>query len=1603
MPKSANTADEYHFVDHDETALNSETVAKIRDWLNPTHYLADSGEYRRHLSSQAPGTGLWICETDEYQRWHDSPDHGSLWIKGVPGAGKSVMAASLIQHLRTAENCPVLFFFFRNIVAANFSPRALIQDWLAQLLPHSPKLQFAHDEQTQAISPEHAARLINRPLLLQAGVKPNTAKTRENHAGYLLGGETITKGECAILYATSGGHAETIVAMIPFCEPEVLEQLLCESCRHSRTDAVLAILDKPGVSADATFQGATALYFACGAANLRCVQALISRGADVQKTSRWMPRRVMNGGFPDRALEKTSPLHRLIQLWDDENNAARRAILRVLVKAGADLEEKNSEKNTALLIAARVPSKNVQNAICTPAIKALIDEGADVAVAEGRTGNTVLHLVVEQSRDLEAVKILVEQGCDPNQKNSANETPLIAALESEKQSSVRPPLEGAEAIVRFFLDNGADVSCRDNYGRSAVYRGMSMGVDMFRLLLSKCKSSVEKERCWFSLSCGNSCDEFVEYLALLLAEGIDIDTRDKNGYSLYLRCLSTEYKLRILEEHGARTDMSDNKGNNALHILCLSRLDSYSKLEDFVASGVDPLTRNDHGDTLLHHVAARYGAISNSAELVRRLVRLNIPVNAVNSKGHTALHVYQTRAPKGNSLHGTGIHLVDVLTSCGEVDFQVRDSDGLTALHHAAMRSEVEVAKLISAGADINFLTRDSQNALHLACHARQANMVGQILGVCGFEGLDLQDSFGRTPLHYACSSGDAESVDKMLESGTWAPLLVDSHGSTPLHACADGTQKNMPMVKDRRSSDYSYLGKPWYKAIYTIPKATTRKTSFTASRVIATLLIEAGLVVSALSRAGYTALDVALFTNCTGIIEMFDKDEELSMLATEHLEQDETTASESDEQDEKTAAESVKEIRQSIKTHILLTRPRSRWDDICEDEAAYKDIQEKPSAYLGLLTTGDAAKLINRVFECAPLASSTYEMLKRLMESSLVQDFDHLGVIEQAPAFVKYYSSYDAVKESMQVSRDGSIYHDAPTMSALGLACSQTESNMLTLKLLVDVLKIDVNARFAVYDGNNQQIVPGKTALHVLASADHYWHLEGLKFLISRGAHVDAVDEGGKTPLHITALGLKDHHGHTNGFWGLDAVRILLDRGADPNALDKNNLSALHLACSAPDIVKELLSRGADANIGVRSPLFTAISEQNIRALGILLDHGISANTLDEKRHGSEIHYSLTKPRLVCPLLCAAYAEDWGSHSKNSGLLMRTLIERGANLHLPLNDEETLLHFLFEYPKHEAVKPLLEEPCVSRIDFNRRDQRGRTVLIAACDGQQSLPGYPRTRSGKRRLARKQHEEPPQGPPLRMLDLGADATLADDEGKTALDHILDNPGLPDEVLGQFIDRHQVAPTMLLKDKEGYSPLHCALRTLRPLICELLLSKGADLLEPDPTGRTGLHFIASQCLKGRRELDVPGMLDVDLDQDYFDQCIALWKRYLAQGGSINAVDNGGNTPLHTYLSSADSNAFTSETSTCHIDHYHDLFPDDSGVDLFAVNNAGQTALHMIAGREHTYHTKEDHDKALFVMMLNKGLDPLREDTEGRSALDVASACEKEDIVGLLGRK
>ncbi|KAM0288443.1 hypothetical protein ACHAO9_007089 [Fusarium lateritium] len=2064
MPKSVNTVDEYDFVDHADTALSPETVAKLREWLQPTDYLAESGEYRRHLLSQAPGTGLWLCETDEYRKWHDSPDHGSLWIKGVPGAGKSVMAASLIQHLRTTEDCPVLFFFFRNIVAANFSPRALIQDWLAQLLPFSPKLQFAlqprlktnlvetsdndliqlfldgiscvpklycvgdaldemstdnrpflqklnslashrprslkflmtsrpkqhlqstlrdssivhislqqrlvdadilsylkyrfdmapssnrhlrikediirmvaerseglflyakltmdqvedsmrsessidiasleaslplgleqtyismlakqrgepritievqilvleavthssrplrlnelasllrcirpditepdgfkalistgcgplieilEDETLQVIhhsfteflrgdtrsttalsnsdfpvidslqahkhmalnclrylqsgslllesersgtavvdpsvsfeKPKHlaekhetvdkrdyfeyrqarlqnpflsyavenwsyhasfydvedggffqaitdflnpeglsfrrwlviqwgstsktretsegiptplhlaafaglsklalrllqegaspsatdaqertplhwaaangheqlAALLIERgtdpdgadgrgvkPIhlaalknhagvvarLLKAGVKPDTIKTKNDYAGDVACGGILTKGQCALMYVSRAGHTDTLTTMIPYCEPQMLEQLLCQSCLYDRIDNVLALLKHSSVSADAMFEGATALFIACHMTSLKCVDALLRAGANPQKTSKWKPRTIICGqSFRERY--ESPPIHWLVGSWTEENDSDSKAILELLIAAGADIDQPNGEGRTAVINAAGYTTTDYsgKGGLCKPSVRALIKAGANLKPID-EAGSGVLHRVTSQVKDLEVVKLLIEHGCDPNVKNRNGETALICAVDKPAHK-FNDSDEATLRIVEYLLDHGADPSSKKKNGDTPLLLSMRLGVDVFKLLLSRCDGMEERRQCWFNLS-KLRAHMFDKFLEILLAKGIDMETRGGNGNTLYLDCLRSDHHSRVLRDHGAQNNVKDVDGNNPILTSCLADMRDFDILKTFSAEGVDPLGTNNNGDNVLHLVAEWYNGEQRHASIVRWFVDLGVPVNATNSQGDTPLHVFQKRNSGSGKISGNhdNTHFFDAINNRGEVDLQYRDGDSLTVLHLAAMRSEIEVAKLISVGADPNYLTPDSQNSLHIACRAREANIVGSLLELCKNINIDQQDEFGRTPLHYACSSGEPESVAWLLKYGASTHLKA-SDGSTVLHACADiGTEQCMWNTRGRRAEwlrnpadsfrpgHFADGRRPWYRAKYKPAEVIIRRQFSPAVATIIYMLVEAGVSVAWADNHKQTALDVALFTGCTAFAEVFSQDDKLFKEATLVLGMD----CEDD-------TDRLQLMRQRIKMQMHLMRPRSFLDTLREDEATFKELLEKPDTYLGLLSVEDTVDLVSEALEADPSSEATYNLVSRLMKPSFCQVVDHLAIIKKAPAMVKCYSDFVSVKEiSRKRMLDEFCFSEAPTMTALGIACSQKHSNMLTLQALIKELQVDPNARFATVRDNtkNPEVILGGSALHVLASADHYWQVEGLRYLLDSGADVNTLDENGQTPLHVAAKGLKHEYHNVQGLWRLLAVQALLDHGADMEILDQEGFSALHKASAAPDITRELLNRGADARVGAYSPLFSAIFDQNLETLNILLDRGLSADEIAQTRHSRDVNPLLQRSRLVCSLLCAAYVEQTNRKVEDTVPLFTTLIQRGANLYLPLNDEETLVHFLLEWSDHVFIDALLQEPCLSIIDFSRREQRGRTILMAACDWRELLPGY-RTKARRPQI-------PQRGSPLRILDLGADATLVDDEGRTALHHLMDNPGYPDEILLEFMNREEVASTLFQRDNEGYTPFHCALGNLRPAICEAFIAKGANLLEPDPRGRTALHYIASQCMLRKRNVDDSSRQYRRLGDKYFEKCVVLWRKYLAQGGSINVIDHDGNTPLHAFFSMLDPRSLKEGTETCHMDHYDSLFPKESDVDVFVANNVGETVLHTIAARAHSDCTVKGHDKVLFVMMMDKGLDPLREDAKGRSALDVASACDKDDIVGLFGRK
>jgi ankyrin repeat protein len=95
--------------------------------------------YDSCLKARLAGTCQWVLATLAFREWSTvRPDDDTprlLWINGPAGFGKTVLAASLTQHLtKLAPLDPIAYFFFSAAAEARDDPLAIIRTWTSQLV-----------------------------------------------------------------------------------------------------------------------------------------------------------------------------------------------------------------------------------------------------------------------------------------------------------------------------------------------------------------------------------------------------------------------------------------------------------------------------------------------------------------------------------------------------------------------------------------------------------------------------------------------------------------------------------------------------------------------------------------------------------------------------------------------------------------------------------------------------------------------------------------------------------------------------------------------------------------------------------------------------------------------------------------------------------------------------------------------------------------------------------------------------------------------------------------------------------------------------------------------------------------------------------------------------------------------------------------------------------------------------------------------------------------------------------------------------------------------------------------------------------------------------
>ncbi|KAK4082748.1 uncharacterized protein Triagg1_1638 [Trichoderma aggressivum f. europaeum] len=1408
------------------------------------------------------------------------------------------------------------------------------------------------------LTPLHEAAIRNyaaaAQALLAAGVDPLTPRTDPQAERYHYP-ERRSTGRTPLKYACKNGHDEVVAIYLPFIKDiNVVYGALHSAAKAGQDKVVACILRHPGIEADAFVSYNTALYYACEAVSPRTIEVLLKAGANpnvLTEPEFYQRLSIIHGAKgldPNGSERMLTALHLLSSSIAGNSRPSVDYIQKcfeLVQEVGVDLEVRDLEGKTALhsLFSGQafVSSESV-----FAMLRLLLRAGADANTTCDK-GETPLH---GNPTSKDAVRLLIEEGgADINKRRTSDgRTPLLCILATQ---SPETSLE--------FLSFGPDCNVVDNDGNGALHVALGCrhtNRDLILALLAQgADPNLKNHSGQTALHIEGEFGHGQEQLIRLLVEsGADLEARDNNGCTPLFKRVSSYFHvedrrstdvLKTLVELGAKTDCRDYKGRTLLHEA--SRCDAHDRFKYFVDLGVNPLAQDEAGNTMWHEViytraypAQRLSWHKSNGppipDIYNLLIESRVDPDQANNQGRTPLHIASGIETEAVDSRYEKTPINYLLSVCKNLS--PADSDGITPLHLAATISEYHVAALLRAGANVAAVTLDGLTPLHLAVRACQSNIVGMLLDKVERDGssngstfVNHRDNSGRTALHYACRSGRPEAVAFLLATGADVNIRAKD-GITPLQECTK-FESELELWRGCGSAADRYqrlqaaglkLGdetRPFLRRLDEhIQEDKEIPPEHTSSRLdeILDMLVDHGLDVHTTDTSGRNQIQEAISlikgpTMCYTIrcfLALINK-------LDPHLYKGEI--------------ESLSSLREQAQSMVVPQEPDHQCNHIhCHDSEPDK-----------LLMSREYSRFEQAHQEGADLAQPSrangtpWHSLVRGGYGMLLEKICTGEV-------VKHFEDEKWCKKWMKGFAKRSHPYGRHSISSLLIAaCSSRTPNMEVVKVLVETFKADVNAQSPteIMDLIDGQIVPGESALHILARGHHWWQVhQALPYLVSHGANVNLKDQIKRTPLHIALEMVPGNTPRVPSFQE-EAARILVSAGADIHSSDHMGKSCQTLAVrnSNPRMLQIVLPSGSALDI---STLFVAIEECNVELFERLISVGMDLNKrCDTNASGDKLGpiirdggATIEVDELYALLLvdhkatthvnASNHGPLFGNHFGNNTTnpaqpdddkskyirMVELLVSHGVDMYARFNktvqntsaslavmastnkaidssengkpgkqpprghhyEDCTVIHELLETSKF--IQDIIDW---KSLDLEHRDSKGRTLLLAACRNK-TVADVTAT---------------------KLVELKADLSARDSEGKNALHHIFESHA-PNEIC----KHNEVVKLMLAKrpeliheeDNKGNLPInyvqpgfcnpHMGFFRSGPCkdIVDILLDAGSDPLHPDADGNFPIHFL------GHRPKH------------------ALFQRFLDMGVPIDIRNTkSGNTPLFNWFSSEPS--------------------------------------------------------------------------------------------------
>ncbi|HVL10010.1 MAG TPA: ankyrin repeat domain-containing protein [Burkholderiaceae bacterium] len=588
------------------------------------------------------------------------------------------------------------------------------------------------------------------------------------------------------------------------------------------------------------------------------------------------------------------------------------------------------------------------------------------------------------------------------------------------------------------------------------------------------------------------------------------------------------------------------------------------------------------------------------------------------ANGHTWLHEASATGKP---------NILDMLLARKTFQVDARTADKQTPLHLACAAGQLKaIQQLVKAKADINAQDDQGMTPLMLACKYRHATAVDGLLRHRKLK-IDMQDTSGRTALHWAAEAGGEQIVWALLRKGANA-AICDTRQQSPLDL-AQGNDHLQVVIRLRSHLEKARVAAQINLATgQALPPVTVdnpQQQHGALERAVVqgdleqvVALLRAGASLEPLERDGYAAL--------AGAILKFRRDNPAK------VQQEPARAQETEKALNRACGQG--DVPEMIA--LLMHGANLTLQDI------WVAAQKGHLAITQLVLCIEPALIDarNQYDETAlHLAASAghADVVKILLDRQVSIDAK-----SQYDWVALHYAAYAGHADVVKILLDRQASIDAKN------EIGETALHYAVLVNDVDVVKILLDRQTSI-DAKNEM---GETALHYAARLGH---TDVVKILLNRQASIDAKNEMGETALHYAVLA-----------GDVDVVKILLDRQASIDATTNLGYTALHEAASASqaNMVMILLDRQAaiDAkDMAGQTALHYAASSGHADVVGILLERKAKVDA-KTKNDETALHYAASAGHADVVKILLDNNAEVNSRKKKSGVNALHLAATGGH-----------------------------------------------------------------------------------------------------------------------------------------------------------------------------------------------------------------------------------------------------------------------------------------------------------------------------------------------------